>query len=51
MKTSCYSEIQIMAFLKQAEASSPVPDLCCVHAMSSSTFINGVKNTEELTPI
>jgi len=28
MNTSRYSDSQIMAILKQAEAGTPVPDLC-----------------------
>ncbi|GAA4877759.1 hypothetical protein GCM10023333_08760 [Ferrimonas pelagia] len=27
-----------MAILKQAEAGTPVPELCCDHGMSSATF-------------
>ena len=38
MKTSKYSGSQIMAILKQAEAGSPVPELCREHGMSSATF-------------
>ena len=38
MKTSKYSGSQIMAVLKQAEAGSPVPELCREHGMSSATF-------------
>ena len=38
MKTSRYSDSQIMAILKQAEAGSPVPELCREHGMSSATF-------------
>lgn len=38
MKTSKYSDSQIMAILKQAEAGSPVPELCREHGMSSATF-------------
>ncbi len=30
--------IQIIAILKQAEAGSPVPELCREHGMSSATF-------------
>ena len=38
MKKSKYSDNQIMAILKQAEAGTPVPVLCREHVMSSATF-------------
>lgn len=38
MKKSKFSDSQIMAILKQAEAGSPVPELCREHGMSSATF-------------
>jgi putative transposase len=38
MKTSRYTDSQIMAILKQAEAGAPVPQLCREHGMSSATF-------------
>ena len=38
MKKSKYSDGQIMAILKQAEAGTPVPELCREHGMSSATF-------------
>ena len=38
MKKSKYSDSQIMAILKQAEAGNPVPELCREHGMSSATF-------------
>ena len=38
MKTSRYSDSQIMAILKQAESGTPVPTLCREHGMSSATF-------------
>ena len=38
MKKSKFSDSQIMAILKQAEAGVPVPDLCREHGMSSATF-------------
>lgn len=38
MKKSRYSDSQIMAILKQAEAGSPVPELCREHGMSSASF-------------
>jgi len=38
MKTSRYSDSQIMAILKQAEAGTPAPELCREHGMSRATF-------------
>ena len=38
MKKSKYSDSQIMTILKQAEAGTPVPELCREHGMSSATF-------------
>lgn len=38
MKNSRYSDSQILAILKQAEAGAPVPALCREHGMSSATF-------------
>ncbi|KFD82705.1 transposase family protein [Vibrio cholerae] len=38
MKTSKFTDSQIMAILKQAEVGMPVPDLCREHGMSSATF-------------
>ena len=38
MKKSRYSDSQIMAILKQAEAGTPVPQLCREHGMSAATF-------------
>jgi len=38
MKTSRFTDSQIIAILKQAEAGAPVPDLCREHGMSSATF-------------
>ncbi len=38
MKTSKFSDSQIVAILKQAEAGTPVPELCCEHNISSATF-------------
>jgi putative transposase len=38
MKTSGFSDSQIIAVLKQAEAGSPVPELCREHGISSATF-------------
>ncbi len=38
MKTSRFTESQIIAILKQAEAGAPVPELCREHGMSRATF-------------
>ena len=38
MKKSKYSDSQIMAILNQAEAGTPIPELCREHGMSSATF-------------
>ena len=38
MKTSKYSDGQILAILKEAEAGTPVPQLCRTHGMSTATF-------------
>jgi putative transposase len=38
MKTSRFTESQIIAILKQAEAGTPVPQLCREHGMSSASF-------------
>ena len=38
MKTLKFTDSQIMAILKQAEAGTPVPELCREHGMSSATF-------------
>lgn len=38
MRKSRYTDIQILAILKQAEAGTPLPALCREHGMSSATF-------------
>jgi putative transposase len=38
MKKSRYSDSQIMAIIKQADAGTPVPELCREHGMSSASF-------------
>jgi putative transposase len=40
MKPSRFSDRQIIAILKQAEAGSPVPELCREYGISSATFFN-----------
>lgn len=41
MKKSRFSESQIISILKQAEAGTPVPELCREHGMSSALFYKG----------
>lgn len=38
MKKSRFSDSQIIAVLKQAEAGTPVPELCREHGISAATF-------------
>ena len=38
MKRSRYSDSQIISILKQAEAGTPVADLCREHGISGTTF-------------
>ena len=38
MKKSRFTDSQIMAILKQAEAGTPVPELCREYGMSSASF-------------
>lgn len=38
MRESRFSDSQIISILKQAEAGTPVPELCREHGMSSATF-------------
>ena len=38
MKTSRFSDSQIMTILKQAEAGTPAPELCREHGIRSATF-------------
>ena len=38
MKSSRFSNSQIIAVLKQAEAVTPVPGMCREHGISSATF-------------
>ena len=38
MKKSRYSDSRIMVIIKQAEAGTPVPELCREHGMSSASF-------------
>ena len=38
MKTSRFTDSQIIAILKQAEGGAPGPELCREHGMSTATF-------------
>ena len=38
MKTSRFSDAQIIAILKQAQSGIPVPERCRQHTISSATF-------------
>ena len=38
MKTSRFTDRQIIAVLKQAAAGTPAPELCRTHGISSATF-------------
>ena len=38
MKTSRYTEAQILAILRQAEGGVPVAELCREHGMSNASF-------------
>jgi putative transposase len=38
MKTSRFTDSQILAILKLAESGTPVPTLCREHGMSSASF-------------
>lgn len=45
MKTSRFTDSQILAILKQAENGIPVPDLCREHGISRPHTTNGVQSS------
>ncbi len=45
MKTSRYSDSQILAILKQAVSGTPVPALCCEHGMSNASSYKWRENS------
>jgi putative transposase len=50
MKTSRFSDTQIIAILKQAEAGAPVPELCREHGISTPPSTSGVPNSGAWMP-
>ena len=46
MKKSRFSDSQILSILKQAEAGTPVPELCREHGISSATFYKDTDNMD-----
>lgn len=40
MKTSRFTEPQILAILRQVEGADPVPKLCREHGMSTASFLH-----------
>lgn len=50
MKTSKYTDTQILSILKQNEHGVSVPELCREHGMSDATFYNGVQSSVAWMP-
>jgi putative transposase len=44
MKTSRFTDSQLIAILKEAESSTPVPDLCRTNGTSSVTSTSGERS-------
>ena len=50
MKTSRYTEAQIIAILREEEAGSPTADVCRRHGISGATFYKWKARYGGLTP-
>lgn len=50
MKTSRFTESQVIAVLNRAEAGTPVPELCRTNGISSATFYSGGGSSGAWTP-
>lgn len=50
MKTTRFSETQILKILKEAEAGVPVTDLCREHGLGKAPSTSGKPNTVGWTP-
>ena len=50
MKTSKYTDTQILSILKQNEQGVSVAELCREHGMSEATFYNCVRSSVAWTP-
>ena len=50
MKTSKFTDSQIMSILKQAESGTPVATLCREHGMSNATFYPNSRKTSGFSP-
>ena len=51
MKTSRYSDSQILSILKQAENGIAVPELCREHGMRTPRSTSGGRNTAAWMPL
>jgi len=49
MKTSRFTDGQIIAILKQAGAGSPVPELCREHGISTPSSTSGSQSSSAWT--
>jgi hypothetical protein len=50
MKTSRFSEPQILAILRQAEGGVPVPELCREHGMSTAVDTGSIVSATSSPP-